>query len=363
MAVPHATVLAQTDLRDACGRDPSWICERVLNATGSEGLAEFSDLVFGTVGRIVLILVVAAIAHVLVRRAIGRFVRRLVNSSGEQLIKLRHRTGSLARRRQTEPAEVESAVAVVRAAARAETLTQVLRSGATALIWSVAAVTILGELGVNLGPLLASAGIAGVALGFGAQNLVRVFLSGFFILIEDQYGVGDIVDLGDAIGTVEAVSLRVTRVRDVKGTVWHVPNGMIERVGNMSQEWARALLDVSVAYGTDLDLAQQVIQQAAEDMRRDPAWVDLFLEAPEVWGVEQFSADAIVVRLVIKTKPGEQWGIMRELRQRLWRALEEHGIEIPFQQRTVWLRQADADESNPSEEPDTAEESDTAERE
>lgn len=347
MGVTHATLLAQTDLTDACGSDPSWICERVLDATSSAGLAEASDVVFGTGGRILLILLVAAIAHVVIRRAIGRFVRRLVNSSNDKLVKLRRQRGFLGSgRRQVEPIIPAT---VARAAARAESLTQVLRSGATALVWTIAAVTILGELGVNLGPLLASAGIAGVALGFGAQSLVKDFLSGFFLLVEDQFGVGDMVDLGEAIGHVEAVSLRVTRLRDLDGTVWHIPNGIIDRVGNMSQEWGRALLDVDVAYGTDLDLAQRVVKETADGLWRDAEWGHTVLEEPEVWGVEQFGVDAIAVRLVVKTKPGLQWPVKRELRRRLWAAFKENEIEIPFQQRTVWLRHADTEASDASE--------------
>jgi small conductance mechanosensitive channel len=350
MGVTHATVLAQTDLTDACGTDPSWICERVLDASGSTGLAEASDVVFGTGGRILLVLLVAAIAHFVIRRAIGRFVRRLVNSSNEQFVKLRRQRGFLGLgRRPPEPVVIPATVAGARAAARAETLTQVLRSTATALVWTVAAVTILGELGVNLGPLLASAGIAGVALGFGAQSLVKDFLSGFFLLVEDQFGVGDMVDLGEAVGHVEAVSLRVTRLRDLDGTVWHIPNGIIDRVGNMSQEWGRALLDVGVAYGTDLDLAQRIVKETADGLWRDAEWGHTVLEEPEVWGVEQLGVDAIAVRLVVKTKPGLQFPVKRELRQRLWAAFKENEIEIPFQQRTVWLRHADTETSDTSE--------------
>ena len=141
-----------------------------------------------------------------------------------------------------------------------------LRSIVAAAVWSIAVLTVLGELGINLGPLIAAAGIAGVALGFGAQSLVKDFLAGIFLLVEDQYGVGDIIDIGEVsgtlvTGTVEGVSLRATRLRSTNGTVWHVPNGTILRVGNMSQQWARALLDVSVVYGSDLDLAQAVIKR------------------------------------------------------------------------------------------------------
>jgi moderate conductance mechanosensitive channel len=207
---------------------------------------------------------------------------------------------------------------------------------ATGVIWSIAAITILGELGINLGPLIASAGIAGVALGFGAQSLVKDFLSGFFMLVEDQYGVGDIVDLGEAAGTVEAVSLRTTRLRDVNGTVWHVPNGMVTRVGNKSQQWARALLDVNVVYGTDVDRAERLIKETADALWNDPDWDDKFLEEPEVWGVEQLAAESIHIRLVVKTQPAQQFAVTRELRRRILQAFQANGIEVPTGQRVVF---------------------------
>ncbi len=213
-----------------------------------------------------------------------------------------------------------------------------LRSVASITIYTVAIIMVLGEFDVSLGPLLAGAGIAGVALGFGAQSLVRDFLSGIFILIEDQYGVGDIVDLGEATGTVEEVTLRVTRVRDVRGTLWHVPNGEIRRVGNQSQLWARVILDVAVAYDTDITAASAVIKEVADALWREGLATAPILEEPEIWGVENFGPDAIVLRLAAKTEPGSQWALSRELRLRLKRAFDDRGIEIPFPQRTVWLR-------------------------
>ena len=162
---------------------------------------------------------------------------------------------------------------------------------------------ILGELGVNLGPLIAGAGIAGVALGFGAQSLVKDFLSGIFMLVEDQYGVGDVIDVGEATGTVEAVTLRTTRIRDVEGTVWHVPNGEIDRVGNKSQQWARALLDVEVAYGTDIDEAQRVIKSVADGVAQDPEWSRPHPRGARGVGRRGAGADGIAIRLVVKTRP------------------------------------------------------------
>jgi small conductance mechanosensitive channel len=217
----------------------------------------------------------------------------------------------------------------LRSAARATTIAYVLRSVATTVIYGIAGLLVLGELGINLGPLLAGAGIAGVAIGFGAQSLVKDFLSGLFMLLEDQYGVGDVVDLGEADGVVEAVTLRSTRLRDVNGTVWHVPNGEVRRVGNKSQQWARALLDVPVSLETDIRNAEEVIGRVAHGLAADPDWSGRVLEEPEVWGVESLGTDGIKIRLVVKTKPAEQWTVMRELRTRIKESFDAEGIEMP----------------------------------
>lgn len=331
---------AQDVLSDVCGSDPSWICQRVLDATDNRALAGASDLVFGTLGKMVLIVGLAWVTNRLIRRAIERFTIRVTNPSAasEALGRIRRRAPSMV---------VDATTLSTRAAARANTLAQVLRSITTGVVWSIAAITILGELGINLGPLIASAGIAGVALGFGAQSLVKDFLSGFFMLVEDQYGVGDIVDLGEASGTVEAVTLRVTRLRDVNGTVWHVPNGMIDRVGNKSQQWARALLDVNVVYGTDIDLAERLIKETADEVWNDPEWADSIIEEPEVWGVEQLAHDSIHIRLVVKTKPSQQFGVTRELRRRILRVFEANDIDVPNAQRMLIREEHDEDEDEP----------------
>jgi small conductance mechanosensitive channel len=217
----------------------------------------------------------------------------------------------------------------------------VLKSAVTLVLGILAVLVVLDTVGIAITPFLASAGIAGVALGFGAQALVKDFLSGIFMLAEDQYGVGDSVDLGDASGTVEAVGLRVTRLRDVKGTVWYVRNGEIVRVGNQSQGWARAVLDVSVAYGEDLARVQHVLQRVADELVEEEEWKPLVLDRPEVWGVEQMTVDAVVLRLVVKTAPLQQWAVQRELRRRIKAVFDAEGIEMPHQQRTVWLRHDD----------------------
>lgn len=221
---------------------------------------------------------------------------------------------------------------------RATTIGRLLKNVGSVVILTIAALMILGEWGFNLGPLLAGAGVLGVALGFGAQTLVADFLSGVFMLLEDQYGVGDIVDLGEATGTVEDVQLRVTKLRSVDGVVWWVRNGEVVRVGNMSQEWSRAVVDVGVAYDSDIARVRDVLTEVANEVHEDEEWGGLLLSTPEVWGVEGLDADSVTIRVVLQTLPGEQWKVARELRQRVKARFDSEGIEIPFPQRTVWVR-------------------------
>ncbi len=218
-----------------------------------------------------------------------------------------------------------------------QTLGAVLKSVATIVVYFVAVVMALGEFNINLGPLIAGAGIVGVALGFGAQSLVKDFLTGIFMLVEDQYGVGDVVDLGDAVGVVEAVNLRTTQIRDVNGTLWHVPNGEIRRVANKSQQWARAVLDIDVAYDTDINHAMNVIKRVADELWEEGLAHATVLEEPQIFGVQNFGPDAVTIRLGVKTEPAEQFATARELRARLKYAFDQEGIEIPFPQRTVWM--------------------------
>jgi small conductance mechanosensitive channel len=246
---------------------------------------------------------------------------------------------------------IETGADGIRSADRAKTTTLVLRSVASVIIYSLAILYSLAVLGAQVGPLIAGAGIVGVALGFGAQSMVRDFLGGVFLLIEDQFGVGDQIDVASTVdgspgvsGSVEAVTLRTTSIRDVKGTIWHIPNGEIRRVGNMSQGWARALLDLPVPYDSDLDHVIEVIQSVADEVCHSSQFGPEILGEPDIWGVEDLGADAVVVRLVIKTRPGEQWAIMRALRVRVLEAFTEAGIGRPFAQRTVWLRGDDGSE-------------------
>jgi small-conductance mechanosensitive channel len=210
---------------------------------------------------------------------------------------------------------------------RAATIGSVLRSAVSFTILVITFLLVLSELGVNLAPFIAGTSIIGVALGFGAQNVVKDFLSGMFMTLEDQYGVGDIIDFEQASGTVEAVGLRTTRLRDVNGTVWYVRNGEVIRVGNKSQGYAQVVLDVPVAASADVAAASAAMLAVAQELYSDEAWTDAFMGAPEVLGVEQFNRFETVIRLVARVRPMEQWRVARELRVRIRARLERLDIE------------------------------------
>jgi moderate conductance mechanosensitive channel len=300
---------------EACSTDGSAACLAVFRWTHNEVAAKAADWFVAKPLTIGIVVVVSLVTIKLLSRAIRRFVRGVEAAAGG------------------------SANSALRVQQRAETVGLVLRSVVRIVVAVIAVTTILGELGVELGPLIAGAGIAGVAFGFGAQSLVKDFLSGIFMLVEDQFGVGDVIDSGDAVGTVEAVSLRTTRIRAVDGTLWHVPNGSIARVGNKSQEWSRALLDVEVAYGVDLDEAQRVIKEVADALWKDAEFADSVIEEPEVWGVEKLGTTGVAIRLVVKTRPKDQWKVLRALRQRISQGFTDAGIAMPGAQ-AVWIQPA-----------------------
>lgn len=318
---PEPTVVIEAADR-GCNQANDLLCAQVYDWTGNEALSDWTAFLLDKPLTILLIVLAAGIANRIARKAIRGVAEKVGAATGSA------RASDL----------IVSSHTAERAQKRADTMSTVLRSVASAFIFSIAILLILGELGINLAPLIAGAGIVGIALGFGAQSLVKDVLSGFFMLVEDQYGVGDTVDLGDAVGTVERVTLRITTVRDISGTLWHVPNGEILRVGNKSQLWSRALLDIAVAYGTDVDHATDVIKATADDLWRDPEFAGVIKEEPDVLGVENFSPDGVTIRLTIKTEPAAQFRVERALRARLKVAFEEAGIEIPFPQRTIWLR-------------------------
>ena len=209
---------------------------------------------------------------------------------------------------------------------RSRALGSILRSGVSIVVFGIAALTVLGDLGVNLTPLLLSTTVLGVALGFGAQNLVRDYLAGILMLVEDHYGVGDTINLKDATGTVEAMTLLTTRLRDVNGVVWHIRNGTIESVGNESQGWSRAVIDYPVPYEEDLARIRALMEQAAASLYRERGWRKLMLEKPEVWGAQELSSSEVTMRIVAKTAPMRQWEVARELRARVKAALDAAGV-------------------------------------
>jgi small conductance mechanosensitive channel len=270
--------------------------------------------------KIVLILVVATILGRMAARAVRRFIR-----SGYHRAPVRPQTA--------------------RASQRAETIGEVAASVVRGFAFGVGLLMILDQLGVDLAPIIAGAGIAGLAIGFGAQSLVKDIITGLFIIIEDQYGVGDVVTLGTATGTVEDVTLRVTRLRATDGTVWFVPNGEIRQVGNSSMEWSRALIDVLVAYEADVQVASAAILEEANAVAGDAAWSDAVLEPPELWGVQAMDKDGITIRLVVKTAPRQQYAVARELRGRISRRLQQEGVRGPGQ--TVVVTAGALDQGTP----------------
>ncbi|HEY7225384.1 MAG TPA: mechanosensitive ion channel family protein [Micromonosporaceae bacterium] len=284
--------------------------------------ADSGYLAVTTLVRVALIvagaIVLRALVHRLVRRMIARVTNRAQTPRRSLLHPLRQRLPML-------PVPELSTVRSERRGQRAEALGSVLRSSSSLIVFTVAAMLILSEFGLDLAPLLASAGIAGVALGFGAQNLVKDFLAGLFMLLEDQYGVGDVVDLGQVSGTVEEIGLRITTVRDAQGVLWYIRNGEIIRVGNRSQGWAVVVIDVPVGFA-GVEEATDVLRAAAATLTEDPEYADDLMEAPEVLGVEQINIDGAVVRTTVKTASTAQWRVGRELRRRLTEALESAGI-------------------------------------
>ncbi len=340
-----AQLFAQVDLDtitavcspEADGGPVNPFCAAALRMTGNRILSGIAGTVAPALLKIVVILVLAFIVNRLLKRLIKRLVRGMAQQGIQRLGRLREKA----------PLADTSPMDLSRATMRTETIGSVLNSVATFGVTILAGFLLLGAVGFDLGPLLAGAGIAGVALGFGAQSLVKDFLAGIFILLEDQYGIGDVVDLRDSVGSpgasgsVELISSRTTRLRDVEGTVWHVPNGEIRTAGNKSQQWARSLLDVGVAYSTQVDHATAVLKRVADELWHDEEFGGFILEEPEVWGLERFGPGELVLRMVLKVQPAKQWAVNRELRARIKTAFDAEGIEIPFPQRTVWVRSDD----------------------
>lgn len=287
--------------------------------------------------RLAGLILIAVVTRYLLHKFINRMVRRTVEKEPPKAV--------LGSARAARIVFGGAGAYSERRTLRAETMGSVLRSITTVLISVITVVMALEILGYAVGPVLASAGVAGVALGFGAQNLVKDFLAGAAMLLEDQYGVGDVVDMGHAVGTVEAVSLRITRLRSVDGTVWYVRNGEIVRVGNSSYGWSRALLDVHIPADADVTRAKRLLEEVVTELAADDRWAGLILEPPEVWGVEDLTPDGVLIRVVVKTKPLEQWAVARELRERIKRRFDEERLTLPVATETP--EQAGGASANP----------------
>jgi len=219
---------------------------------------------------------------------------------------------------------------------RADTLTHVIRDVARTVLLAVAGLMMLSELGLDPKPLLAAAGIGGLAIGFGAQNLVRDMLTGFFILLENQIRVGDVVEIAGVSGLVEEVRLRTIRLRDLSGNVHVVPNGIVDKVKNLTMEYSYSLFDVGVAYREDADAVMAVLKEIAAELQTDPAYRNDILQPLEMLGVDQFTDSAVIIKCRIKTQPSQQWRVGREMNRRIKKVFDKKGIEIPFPHRTIY---------------------------
>ena len=300
----------------SCGSDPGTACRLIWDISHNAYTARLTRVYLaGPVSaalRIAFVLVLAFVIRAITHRLIHRITDRTAATgagadAGHAHTLLSDRSGE--RRRQ-----------------RSQALRTILGNVSSIVIFSIAGITILGDLGINLAPILASAGVLGVALGFGAQSLVGDFLAGIAILLEDQYGVGDAITAGTTTGTVEAVGLRVTRMRDVNGVVWHIRNGSIEQIGNQSQGWARAVIDFPVPYNQDMSEIREIMTRVATEMWAQQRWHGVILEEPKVWGVQSLSSSEAVWRLVAMTTPPRQYEVERELRERIKGELDARGI-------------------------------------
>ncbi len=310
---------ATTDVDVACGNQGAF-CDALLEWTGNEAVAESVSYIIGTPLKIVIIIAGALILNKVLRRVIQRSMHRI----GKETEK--HGDAVVTER------------SVDRAEERASTIGSLLRSLSTATVYGIAGIMILDVIGISIVPVIASAGVLGLAVGFGAQSVVEDLLRGFFKLGEDQFGVGDRIDVGVVNGTVERVTLRTAVIRDADGTLWHVPNSEINRVANENQVASRASVEIGVAYDADLGKTMRVLQQAAQDAADEPEWKEHVTKAPEVQGVQELGDDAVTFRVLVWVAAGHRRPFERLLRLKLKEALDQADLEMPNRQIDVWLR-------------------------
>ena len=296
--------------------------ETPLNGDVWADVAQFWADNWGTiVGKLIAIAVIVAIAF-LIRWILHFVIDRVVN---------RIVTGVKRKQDVTDTQALQaSPLAAVRVVQRTRTLGTVLRNVVNVTLFIIVTLMIVNVIDASiLGSFALLSAAIGAGLGFGAQNIVKDVLNGLFMVVEDQLGVGDVVDLGPATGIVEDVQIRITKVRDVNGTLWFVRNGEILRVGNMSQGWARVILDLAVPYEADVDAVEAEMLRTATDMAQTGKWRSRVLEKPEIWGLESISAEAMVIRIVMKVRTSSKDDVARELRVRLKRSLDAMGIQLP----------------------------------
>ncbi|HET9022474.1 MAG TPA: mechanosensitive ion channel family protein [Ornithinibacter sp.] len=311
-----ATVVSAASGPPAAPPFPSELSLSALAVT----LEQAQDWLATTGLRILVTIVLAGVALWALRRLINRVVATMTSKSARRLAESGRAGRALA---------TATGLAGERQRQRVETVGSLLRSICTFVVVTLATLTIMALLGIPLAPLLASAGVAGVALGFGAQSLVKDFLSGVFMILEDQYGVGDVIDTGEAIGTVEEVTLRITRLRDANGVTWYVRNGEIIRIGNTSQGFATAIVDMPVSYAESVEHVVGVIRETVTAMGEDPDWADKFIEEPRVLGVESIVGMTMTIRTIAQCVPGENFAVQREMRERLKAALDAADVKAP----------------------------------
>ena len=354
-----ATGLASGTLTGSCGDNPGIACRMAWDVTHSTNAAQLVRVYLaGPVSeglRILFVIVVALIVRAAAHRVINKLTERAATATLPVAQVIRpHRAsanaaasaaaaGAAAARAGDAPVLVQED-GTERREQRARALGSILRSGVSIVVFGIAVLTILGDLGFDLTPLLLSTTVLGVALGFGAQNLVRDYLAGILMLVEDHYGVGDTINVNDATGTVEAMTLLSTQLRDVNGVVWHIRNGTIESVGNESQGWSRAVIDYPVPYEEDLARIRALMEQAAGSMFRERGWRKLMLEKPEVWGAQELSSKEVTMRIVAKTAPMRQWEVARELRARVKATLDAAGV-APAGPDTIVITAADGSQT------------------
>jgi len=312
-----------------CANDDQW-CAFVHQVTHNETLSNIASWLISVPLAVLILVIIGLVARWLACRLIDRLAQRAALGVMPTVAGY-GKVGELI-------SEAANPLVVARRKQRADTMASLLKSITTAVIATIVGFMVIAQLGYNIAPLIASAGIIGIALGFGAQSLVKDFISGIFMILEDQFGVGDAVKVGEVTGTVEAVSLRVTRLRDLNGTVWYVRNGEILAVGNMSQSWGRGVLDIHVSYSADVQQVKAILKEEADRLRLDPEFESLIIEEPTVTGLERWDPDGIVVRLMLKTAADQKDTVAREMRARIKARFDAEGIEIPLPQRVVWHR-------------------------